>query len=101
MESSAGSVILQEGYEEGRQLWKPQRRKHWRTNVLFQNSGLGTKALSEDLRGKPMKENAVVQGILLRRLVLVLCGDDILFLLVNLRMNKRRRELGNQITHHL
>lgn len=47
-----------------------------------------------------MRENAVVHGILLRRLVLVLCEDNTLFLLVNLGMNKERMDLGNQITHH-
>ena len=68
---------------------------------MFQNSGLGTNALSEDLSGKPMRENAVIQGSLLTRLVLVLCGDNVVFLLVNPRMNKERMELGNQITHHV
>lgn len=53
---------------------------------------------SQNLRGKPMRENAIVQGILLRRLVLVLCEDNTLFLLVNLGMNKERMELRNQIT---
>lgn len=65
---------------------------------MFQDSGLGANVLSENLRGKPMRENAVVQGILLRRLVLVLCEDNTLFLLVNLGMNKERMELRNQIT---
>lgn len=65
---------------------------------MFQDSGLGANVLSENLRGKPMRENAIVQGILLRRLVLVLCEDNTLFLLVNLGMNKERMELRNQIT---
>lgn len=65
---------------------------------MFQDSGLEAIVLSENLRGKPMRENAVVQGILLRRLVLVLCEDNTLFLLVNLGLNKERMELRNQIT---
>lgn len=65
---------------------------------MFQDSGLGANVLSENLRGKPMRENAVVQGILIRRLVLVLCEDNKLFLLVNLGLNKERMELRNQIT---
>lgn len=65
---------------------------------MFQDSGLGANVFSQNLRGKPMRENAIVQGILLRRLVLVLCEDNTLFLLVNLGMNKERMELRNQIT---